>query len=105
MSLFVFIDIIYRTTREAEGNYHALITVQDVVEAIEGKLSNMVTTIFEPEQIDACDEENVKSIGRGFIRNYHHFTYRGAGVIACKYIKGVGAYAVHKMNQGAGVYL
>ena len=72
------------------------------MDAIEGKLSNMVTTILEPEQIDACDEDGVKSVGKGFIRRYHHFTYRGAGIIACRYIKGVGAYAVHKMNQGAG---
>jgi hypothetical protein len=70
------------------------------VDAIEGKLSNMVTTIFEPQQIYACDEDEVKSVGKGFIRRYHHFTYRGAGVIACRYIKGVGAYTVHTMKQG-----
>ena len=100
--LSVYTDLIFRTVKEAEGNYHAMITAEDIVEAVEGKISNMVTTIFEPEQIAACDEENVKSVGKGFIRNYHHFSYRGAGVVACRYIKGDGDYVIHKMTQGNG---
>ena len=79
-----------------------MITAQDVVEAIEGKLSRTMTTILEADQIDACDEENVKAVGKGFIRNYHHFSYRGAGVVACRYIKDVGRDVMHKMTQGSG---
>ena len=91
--------------KEAEGNFISMATANDVVGAIEGKLSNAMTTIFEAHEIDACDEENVKPIGKGFIRNYHHFTYRGAGVVACRYIKGVGQFTTHKMYQGAGTIL
>jgi len=91
-----------RTVREAEGNFHAMVTANDVVEAIQGKLSRTMTTIFDAREIDGCDEENVKSVGKGFIRNYQHFSYRGAGVVACRYIKDVGPYVLHKMNQGSG---
>lgn len=82
-----------------------MITANDVVDAIQGKLSRTMTTILEADQIDACDEENVKSIGKGFIRNYHHFTYCGAGVVACRYIKGKGNYVTHKMQQGSGIIM
>lgn len=101
MSLYI-IALNFRTVKEAEGNYHAMITAEDVVDSVVGKLSNMMTMILKAEQIDACDEDNVKSIGKGFIRNYHHFSYRGAGILACRYIKGSGDYSIHRMKQGAG---
>lgn len=86
--------------KEAEGNYHAMVTASDVIQAIEGKLSNQISIMLEPAQIDDCDEENVKPVGKGFIRDYHHFSYRSPGVVACSYIKG-GDYVLHKMKQGA----
>lgn len=78
-----------------------MVTASDVIQAIEGKLSNQISIMLEPAQIDDCDEENVKPVGKGFIRDYHHFSYRSPGVVACSYIKG-GDYVLHKMKQGAG---
>lgn len=79
-----------------------MVTACDVIAAIGGKLSNQISILLEAAQIDGCDEENVKPVGKGFIRNYHHFTYRSPGIVACSYIKG-GAYVLHKMKQGAGI--
>lgn len=82
-----------------------MVTAEDVIRAVEGKLSNQTSILLEPAQIDGCDEENVKPVGKGFIRNYHHFSYRGTGVLACQYIKGVGSYQLHKMTQGPGMFV
>jgi hypothetical protein len=79
-----------------------MVTASDVIQAIGGKLTNQISILLEAAQINACDEENVKPVGKGFIRNYHHFTYQSAGVVACSYIKG-GPYVLHKMKQGAGM--
>lgn len=92
----------FRQVREAEGNYNPMVTASDVIQAIGGKLTNQISILLEAAQINACDEENVKPVGKGFIRNYHHFTYQSAGVVACSYIKG-GPYVLHKMKQGAGM--
>lgn len=74
-----------------------------MIQAVDGKLSNASTILLEAHQIDACEEDYVKAIGKGFIRQYHHFTYPSPGVVACLYVKGVGDYVTHKMAQGAGV--
>ena len=88
--------------REAEGNYNPMVSATDVIQAIGGKLRNQMSILLEAAQIDACDELNVKPVGKGFIRSYHHFTYPSAGVVACSYVKG-GSYVVHKMTQGPGM--
>lgn len=89
--------------REAEGNYHPMVTASDVIGAVQGKLSRQMSILLEAAQIDACDEDLVKPEKRGFIRKYHHFTYPEPGVVACQYVKGVGAYMTHKMCKVAGM--
>lgn len=79
-----------------------MVTANDVIEAVGGKLSNTTPVLLDADQIYACDEANVKAVGKGFIRNYHHFTYPSPGTVACQYIKGEGPYVIHKMIQGAG---
>lgn len=94
----------YRQVREVEGNYNAMVTAADIINAVEGKIRNTLLIQFDASQIDACDEENVEPVGKGFIKKYHHFSYGGAGIVKCRYIKGVGPYSKHSMIQGAGVW-
>lgn len=88
-----------------EGNYTAMVTAADVIHAVQGKIRNMVLVEFDARQIDACDEDDVKPVGKPFIKKYHHFSYGGAGVVNCRYIKGVGPAVRHTMIQGAGTIL
>lgn len=87
--------------REAEGNYTPMVTAHDIMQAIQGKLVNQSSVLLNAEEIDACDEEPVKPVGKGWIKKYHHFQYRGPGIVACSYIKG-GPQVIHKMVQGKG---
>ena len=82
-----------------------MVTAGDVIRAVQGKICNMVLVEFEARQIDACDEENVTPVGKPFIKKYHHFSYGGAGVVNCRYVKGVGDFVRHTMVQGAGTAL
>lgn len=104
-SCFVYfhLNLSLRQVREAEGNYQPMVTAEDVIRAVGGKLSNTIDVLLEANQIHACDEDAVKAVGKGFIRKYHHFTYPSPGVVSCRYIKGEGPYVAHKMIQGAGV--
>ena len=80
-----------------------MVTASDVIRAVNGKLSNTTTVLLEAAQIDDCDEDIVRPVGKGFIRKYHHFSYAGAGVVLCRYIRGVGPAVRHTMAQGAGI--
>ena len=39
-------------------------------------------------EIYACDEPLVKPRGKGFIKQFHHFTYHSEGILICKTKKG-----------------
>jgi hypothetical protein len=94
-------SLTFSQVREAEGNYNAMVTAADVIRTVQGKICNMMLVEFDARQIDACDEDNVKPVGKGFIKKFHHFSYAGVGVVNCRYIKGVGPYVRHTMVQGA----
>jgi hypothetical protein len=82
-----------------------MVTAADVIQAVGARLSHTITVLLEAAQIDACDEDNVQPVGPAFIRKYHHFSYAGAGVLNCRYIKGVGPAVRHTMKQGGGMHI
>ena len=57
------------------------------------------------EEIKYCDEDIVKPEGAAFIKKYYHFTYLSTGVVACKCIKGRGAYTTHVMKKSRGMLI
>jgi hypothetical protein len=67
------------------------------------KLSNTECIVLAREDILNCEENIVKPHGPAFIKLFHHFTYVSSGVVDCKYVKGVGHFNRHQMNQ-IGIY-
>jgi hypothetical protein len=68
-------------------------------------LSNTESIHLSAETIQECDEDIVKPTGKGFIKQYHHFTYVSAGVLKCQYIRGKGEYQQHTLQQQKGMIL
>lgn len=75
-----------------------MFSVRDIIPCMK-KLSNTECIILVREDILKCEENIVKPHGPAFIKLFHHFTYVSPGVVDCKYVKGVGHFNRHQMNQ------
>lgn len=79
-----------------------MFSVRDIIPCMK-KLSNTECIVLAREDILNCEENIVKPHGPAFIKLFHHFTYVSPGVVDCKYVKGVGHFNRHHMNQ-IGMY-
>jgi hypothetical protein len=92
----------YRAVRAHEANYVPMRNYLSII-ACMSNVSNTESIHLTAERIQECDEDIVKPTGKGFIKQYHHFTYVSAGVIKCQYIRGQGDYKQHTLNQQIGM--
>ena len=67
-------------------------------------LSSTETIALTYDQIKACDEPTVSSLGAPWIKKYHHFVYVRPGVVKCSYIKGDADYKEETMKQLDGEF-
>jgi hypothetical protein len=79
-----------------------MFSVENIIPCMKN-LNNTKCIQLTREDILDCEENIVKPQGAGFIKLYHHFTYASAGTVECKYVKGIGNFKRHKMNQ-QGIY-
>lgn len=66
-------------------------------------LKNTTSIELSANEVNDSDEDIVKPVGKGFVRQFHHFKYAGEGVVLCQYIKGQGTYARKEMNRVNGM--
>lgn len=66
-------------------------------------LKNTTSIELTAAEVNNCDEDVVKPVGKGFVRQFHHFKYAGPGVVLCQYVKGRGAYIRKEMTQSNGI--
>jgi hypothetical protein len=87
--------------RKAEKNYKHMYSITDVLPCM-NILKNTHSIQLSAEDVEACDEDIVKPVGKPFIKKYHHFAYQSVGVLKCKHIKGEGEYVIEKTKQMTG---
>lgn len=90
-----------RAVRAHEANFEPMRNYLSII-ACMSNISNTESIHLSAELIQECDEDIVKPTGKGFIKQYHHFTYVSAGVIKCQYIRGQGDYKQHTLKQQVG---
>jgi len=66
-------------------------------------LKNTTSIELSAKEVNDNDEDIVKPVGKGFVRQFHHFKYAGPGVVLCQYIKGRGNYVTKEMRQLNGM--
>ena len=62
-------------------------------------LKNTTSIELSAKVVNDNDEDIVKPVGKGFVRQFHHFKYAGPGVVLGQYIKGHGSYARKEMRR------
>lgn len=66
-------------------------------------LKNTNSIELSAKEVNDADEDIVKPVGKGFVRQFHHFKYAGPGVVLCRYIKGQGPVVRKEMSQSKGM--
>ena len=67
-------------------------------------LKNTTSIELSAKEVNDADEDIVKPVGKGFVRQFHHFKYAGPGVVLCQYIKGKGVSVRKEMSQSKGMH-
>lgn len=93
-----------RAVREAESNFEHMKDVDSIIPCMKN-LTNTTSYELTAEQIEECDEDIAKPKGKGWVKQYHHFSYAKPGVINCQYVRGKGAYQTHQIVQIEGINL
>jgi hypothetical protein len=91
----------HRAVRKHEADYEPMRNYLSIIACMQN-ISNTESIYLSAERIQECDEDIVKPTGKGFIKQYHHFTYVSAGVLKCQYIRGQGEYKQHTLKQHVG---
>ena len=68
-------------------------------------LKNTNSIELSSKEVNDADEDIVKPVGKGFVRQFHHFKYAGPGVVLCQYIKGKGPSVRREMSQSKGMHM
>src|ERR1700744_6436572 len=75
--------LIRRQVRKAEKNWKHMYSIKNVLPCM-SVLKNTTSIELSANEVNDADEDIVKPVGKGFVRQFHHFKYAGEGVVLCQ---------------------